>query len=57
VSERHHCHALGSTGSPFIRYREIENGEQEISLPDRKGGNPEEWAFDLRVRQWPEAAA
>jgi protein gp37 len=29
-------------------------GTVALALRDRKGGNPEEWPADLRVRQWPE---
>lgn len=28
-----------------------------LKLKDRKGGNPDEWPADLRVRQWPEVTS
>lgn len=52
----------GDSWTPETRYDELtaqgwQGDPVRIRLRDRKGGNPEEWPSDLRVRQYPEARA
>ena len=46
---------LGALAAPLAvrRSRLQADGSVHYNLRDRKGGNPDEWAEDLRVREWP----
>jgi protein gp37 len=35
---------------------EYQGADVRVRLPDKKGGNPDEWPADLRVREFPESA-
>lgn len=44
------------SGTMLANVTVCDDGTTEFALNDRKGGDPEEWPEDLRVRQFPEAA-
>ena len=45
-----HCYAAGLAPMAMSRG---ETCDSQVRLRDRKGGDPEEWPANLRVRQWP----